>query len=77
MYTQKTINKRYTDLCARLGDTEYILTKLEQTRADLIAELRSMDSVIPKLNIEEKAEQESVAQAALSAKANEQPPKEN
>lgn len=69
MYNQNTINKRYTDLCAKLGDTEFRLGQLQARKKALQAELQHMEIVLPQMTDLEQASQQAAAQqAALATK---------
>ena len=67
MISQKSINKRFTDLCALLGRVEFQLTGLKERRSAILAEIRSIDATLPAIVEAEKSMQQETLQAALAA----------
>lgn len=67
---QESINKRFTNLCAMLGEIEFRLKVLTERRDALVSELKQMDVILPALIEQDKAleqAQQTAAQQALLA----------
>ncbi len=74
MSLKETVNTKYSNLCAELGDVTYKLSVLQARHTNLVTTINQFEASAKQLLDQEQASQQALAQAALQAQGTHERP---